>query len=164
MLFQRNILSDMRHLFGHFPSESFSLWVNTPLPCSLPHLCLPIFTSMLEGPLPAREAHGPGSPAAGRSEHPLSSGELASCVTSDPSSAGLETFASMWTLDRGPAALHWVLHHSLKASTEEMKPRKRHLLYSTHLMYQLSALGNGTLNGRWSLPKYHHQITEKTFY
>lgn len=81
-----------------------------------------------------------------------------------PSSAGLETFASMWTLDRGPAALHWVLHRSLRASTEEMNPRKRHFLYSTHLMYQLSALGTGTLNGRWSLPKYHHRIAKKTFY
>lgn len=161
---EKESLSDMKHLFGYFPSEFFSLCINTTSPLFSPSLMSShsYINAGRQGLLPASKANWPGS-SAGRSKHSLSSREPGQlCHLWSPSSACLEIFASMWTLDRG-STLHWVLCCPIKASTEEKK-LWRHLLYSTNSVYLLSALGNGTLNDRWSLPKYHHQITEKTFY
>lgn len=68
-----------------FLLSSFPCVLIQPLPYSLPHLCLPIPTSMLEGKvfcLPARQT-GQAALLAGASIHSAPE-SLASCVTSDP--------------------------------------------------------------------------------
>lgn len=128
-----------------------------PLLCSFPHLCLPIFISVQSTLLPAREANWPGAL--------LPEGALTQFQSSWPAASPLTSliclsanFCLHVNLKQGfccialgsvsPKSIHW--------ENEAGKGTVQH-----KLMYHLSALDNNTLNGRWSLQIYHHQITEK---